>query len=141
VGSLVLGFWAYDQAAADALHAWELRHPPGLPVWQHALGARALVPAGAGSKLSQASRTLPARLEQEGTAWISEDSTWVAVFGPPDSAQPVHFFCKTCDHAPLAWSPAGRSWPGFERVLARVDALPKISVRKIVAHDPREIRY
>src|SRR5438046_2031600 len=46
--SLVLGLWAYDQAAGDALRAWELRHPPGLQAWEHALGGRSLAPARPG---------------------------------------------------------------------------------------------
>src|SRR6185503_14862077 len=61
--SLVLGMWAYDEASSDALKSWERAHPPGLRVWEHALGSRALVAPPRRSKVTQAQRSLPARLE------------------------------------------------------------------------------
>ena len=140
--SLVLGAWAYNEASSDALKSWERSHPPGLRVWEHALGSRSLVTPPKKSKVSQAQRTLPARLEQEGTAWISGDGGWVALFGAPDANPPFRLYCRTCEIAPPSWNPAGRGWDAFEKVLTKLDQTtkPKAS-RPVPASDPREIRY
>jgi hypothetical protein len=140
--SLILGAWVYNEASSDARTSWERAHPPGLRVWEHALGSRAVLPPPKNSKVSQAQRSLPARLEQEGTAWISGDGGWVALFGAPEANPPFRLYCRTCETPPASWDPAGRGWDAFERVLTRLDQTTKPAVKRPAAPaDPREIRY
>jgi hypothetical protein len=145
--SLVLGAWAYDEASSDAMKSWERRHPPGTKVWEHALGSRSLGAPGRRSRGAQAARILPVRLEPEGTAWISGDGGWVAVFSAPEVDPPYRIYCRDCDTAPASWDPAGRGWDALERVLARIDqtAKPPVASRRLQKpqnrQDPREILY
>jgi hypothetical protein len=142
--SIGLGAWAYDEAKSDALRSWEKSHPPSAKVWEHALGSKALTVPGKKSRVSQAARSLPARLEEEGTAWISGDKNWVAVFNAPEADPPYRLFCRNCDLAPPSWDPAGHGWRAFERILSELDtAVTSSPVRKRISEpsDPREIRY
>ncbi len=142
--SLTLGAWAFDGARLQALASWERDHPPSQRIWEHALASRGLRPAPEKSRANQASRSLPARLEIEGTAWVSSDRNWVAVFGPPTAEAPFALYCRDCGKPVLGWDSPGGSWGGFETALAWLESKPNAPQphrSKRTEGDSREILY
>jgi hypothetical protein len=142
--SVLLGAWAYDGAAMHALSSWQRSHPPTLRIWEYALGSRGLRRPPEKSRALQASRSLPARLEPEGTAWISGDRNWVAVFGPPTADAPFELFCRACEKSVPGWDSPGSGWEGFETVLALLERMPRGPgpvTRRLAVGDGRQILY
>ncbi len=97
------------------------------------------------ARLRRASRTLPALVDQDGAAWLTADSAWIAVYGgQADSPEPA-LYCLDCRAAPSAWHPEGQGWQAFDPVVAKAEAAAK--ARKPAAkpraapRDPMELVY
>lgn len=133
----------------SALKEWERTRFPSENAWIHALGSRGYRETVDPRILQKVNRSLPMSLDANLSAWISPDSSWVAVFLKPESALPQAIFCFRCGPPfPRNWESLGNSWEGFDRTLERLDATAagrknkKISSPRIPPRlDPREIRY
>lgn len=124
--SAMLAFWAHRLTLAEAILAWKRDHPPDCGIWSHALQSRGYRQVEDILKIHRALRTLPLTLDHEGSAWISDNRAWIALFcGNSEDGSPEVFAAKArLPKPPDGWTPAGSSWDGLEEILRLTETRP-----------------
>lgn len=157
--SIVLASFAHEVARTEALESWIHENAPSSRIWRHALGAQSFQAVKSPNLMHRVLRSLPTTLDAVGSVWISQDSSWVVVFGgSEDKGSDIPLIYTRAELTPRGelrdrtnpvkhWSPAGRGWEAFDQVLERVEKMrappvfrpKKARVRTYI--DPRAIIY
>jgi hypothetical protein len=134
--SIVLAGLASRHSREASLREWLRENPPGVVVWTHALATRWLAPCREPQALHRALRTLPANVDALQEVWCADQCRWVAV---AVSSEELTLFSRNCAGRPGPWEPSGQGWAAFPGVMAAIP--PEAEKTRVLAGDPREIRY
>jgi len=145
--ALVLGVWANGIAEMEAISKWERNHLPSERIFKFALGSRGMHQVQDLNQLQKVMRSVPSRLDEMGSIWISTDANWAAYYSSPDQALQAQIYCLRCSNRPEKWKPLGIGWRGLEDALDEIDKntlLSKPLAQKKkgrLPRDPRELIY
>lgn len=151
VGSALLGGMASEVSRREALSDWLRSHAPPRATWERALASHGWKQVSSPEILHRVLRSLPSRLDEPATVWLTRDTKWIALFESVE-VDPVAFGRPGAPEKPKAtelagaWEPLGRGWPAFESLLERMAAARPEITRKTGRErprnrDPREIVY
>lgn len=159
--SLILGHCAHSTSRSGAIAEWERDFRPSSQVVSYALsglGLRPAHPVQDQKQFARAFRSLPTRLDEEGSFWMSDDSQWVAYFSPTEDQSDPHLYYdpsavpakstqgpKSLPH----WQPMGYGWRGMQQVIKLLEVAsskrlklgPVVPRKSPIYVDPRAIIY
>lgn len=147
--SIFLGMVANSYSEQEALKRWEKNHVPSYSVVQFAMGSRGLMLNQNLSITQKLMRSLPTNLDDPGSFWMSQDSSWFAYYGNSNQQAQVQFYRMGSSSLPHHWIPMGVGWRALEKSIDAVDRV-KLSNQSRKIHpaqrakqrlDPRQLVY
>jgi hypothetical protein len=151
VSSLFLGYWANQLSETAAIEKWEKAYLPSREVVHFALGSRNLKQPKDQRQIQRILRSLPQRLDDGGSFWISQDSNWVTYYATSEEQTDPQIHCLNCSPSAIPnssfnlWQPAGLGWRGLEKILEKIDLkiknTPRTTQKNRFFRDPRELVY